>query len=100
MQPTILKQAQGHYVIEGELSMSTVPAISKQFVELFPSIEGENITIDLASVSRSDSAGVALLIEVIQLANTANLSLLFSNLPQQMKDIVEISGLLKILPLE
>jgi len=100
MQPTILKQSQGHYLIEGELSMPTVPAISKQFVELFSSIEGENITIDLASVSRSDSAGVALLIEVIQLANTANLTLLFSNLPQQMKDIVEISGLLDILPLE
>ena len=79
--------------------MSTVPAISKQFVGLLPSVDGENLTIDLAAVSRSDSAGVALLIEVIQLANTANLSLLFSNLPPQMKDIADISGLLEILPL-
>lgn len=99
MQPKINTNENGSYAIEGELNNQTVPDISKQLVRLIPAIEGKNITVDLALVSRSDSAGVALLVEVMQLAKSANLTLLFSNLPQQMKDIAGISGLLDILPI-
>lgn len=99
MQPKINTNKNGSYAIEGELNNQTVPDISKQLVTLIPAIEGKNITLDLALVSRSDSAGVALLVEVMQLAKSANLTLLFSNLPQQMQDIAGISGLLDILPI-
>ena len=99
MQPKINTNENGHYAIEGELNNQTVPDISKQLVKLIPAIEGKNITLDLALVSRSDSAGVALLIEMMQLAKSVNLTLLFTNLPQQMKDIAGISGLLDILPI-
>lgn len=99
MQPKINTNENGSYAIEGELNNQTVPDISKQLLALIPAIEGKNITLDLALVSRSDSAGVALLVEVMQVAKSANLVLLFSNLPQQMKDIADISGLLDILPI-
>jgi phospholipid transport system transporter-binding protein len=99
MQPKINTNENGSYAIEGELNNQTVPDISKQLVTLIPAIEGKNITVDLALVSRSASAGVALLVEVMQLAKSANLTLLFSNLPQQMKDIANLSGLLDILPI-
>ena len=99
MQPKINTNENGSYAIEGELNNQTVPDISKQLLTLIPAVEGKNITLDLALVSRSDSAGVALLVEVMQLAKLANLTLLFSNLPQQMKDIAGISGLLDILPI-
>ncbi|MCK5386636.1 MAG: STAS domain-containing protein [Gammaproteobacteria bacterium] len=99
MQPKINTNENGSYAIEGELNNQTVPDISKQLLTLIPAVEGKNITLDLALVSRSDSAGVALLVEVMQLAKSANLTLLFSNLPQQMKDIAGISGLLDILPI-
>ena len=99
MQATINKQESGIYAIDGELNMQTVPTVSKQLPELISQIEGENLTLDLAAVSRSDSAGVALMVEVMQLAKSANLSLHFSNLPQQMKDIAGVSGLLDILPI-
>lgn len=98
MQPKINTKENGIYAIEGELNNQTVPDISKQLLTLIPAIEGKNITMDLALVSRSDSAGVALLVEVMQLAKSANLNLLFTNLPQQMKDIAGLSGLLDILP--
>lgn len=91
----------GLYAIEGELNMQTVPAISKQLPELMLAEEGVNtFTLDLAAVSRSDSAGVALLIEAMQLAKNADLTLSFSNLPQQMQDIAGVSGLLDILPIK
>ena len=99
MQPKINTNENGSYAIEGELNNQTVPDISKQLLALIPAIEGKNITVDLALVSRSDSAGVALLVEVMQLAKSANLTLLFTNLPQQMKDIAGLSGLLDILPI-
>ena len=97
MLPKLNKQDSNKYAIEGELNMQTVPAISKQLVELIPAIAGDKIVLDLESVSRSDSAGVALLVEAMQLAKKANLSLHFTNLPQQMSEIAKLSGLLEIL---
>lgn len=99
MQAKIITNENGSYAIEGELNNQTVPNVSQQLVNLISSVEGKNITMDLALVSRSDSAGVALLVETMQLAKSANLTLLFSNLPQQMQDIAGLSGLLDILPI-
>ena len=99
MQANINKREAGVYAVEGELNMQTVPAVSIELRNLLPKTEGETFTLDLTSVTRSDSAGVALLVEVMQLAKAAKLTLLFSNLPQQMKDIAGISGLLDILPI-
>jgi len=99
MQPTITKQSDGIYAIEGELNMQTVPGVSIQLQNILPKINGEHFTLDLASVTRSDSAGVALLVEVMQFAKTGKMTLSFSNLPEQMQDIAAVSGLLDILPL-
>lgn len=99
MQPKIIKQADGTYVIDGELNMHTVPEAAKELIAILPRAQGEKLTIDLTAVSRSDSAGVALLVDIMQHAKSAKLDLAFSNLPQQMKDIAGISGLLDILPL-
>ena len=99
MQPTINTNENGYYAIEGELNNQTVPEVSQQLMKLISSVSGKNITLDLALVSRSDSAGVALLVEAMQLTKSANLTLLFINLPQQMQDIAGLSGLMDILPL-
>jgi len=99
MQAIITKQSDGLYAIEGELNMQTVPDVSTQLQQVLPKTAGESFTIDLASVTRSDSAGVALLVEVMQFAKTGKMTLSFSNLPEQMQDIAAVSGLLDILPL-
>ena len=99
MQSSINTNENGHYALEGELNNQTVPEISQQLMKLISSVSGKNITLDLALVSRSDSAGVALLVEVMQLTKSANLTLLFTNLPQQMQDIAGLSGLMDILPI-
>jgi len=100
MSAVITLKAKGQYAIEGELNMHSVPEISQQLVKLVPQVEGETLTFDLSLISRSDSAGVALLVEAMQLAKAAHLSLNFSNLPQQMQDIAGLSGLLDILPIQ
>ena len=99
MQVKINKQKEGMYAIEGELNMQTVPEISHQLQDLISRHGSESFTLDLSLVSRSDSAGVALLVDAMQNAKKVKSTLLFSNLPQQMQDIAGISGLLDILPL-
>ena len=99
MNVKIIKKDQTLFAIEGELNMQTVPEASKLLAELMRESSTTNLTLDLASISRSDSAGVAFLIDAMQLAKTEKMTLLFSNLPQQMQDIAGISGLLDILPI-
>ena len=97
-----ISQQQGRIAIEGELNMQTVPEISKQLAEILaqPGNSGnETLVFDLAGISRSDSAGVALLVEAMQIAKASARSLSFIHLPQQMKEIAGVSGLLDILPI-
>ena len=100
MQPKVTQQSGGIIVIEGELNMQTVPDVSQQLKNILPKSNGAAFTLDLAAVTRSDSAGVALLVEVMQIAKSAKLEFHFSNLPGQMKDIAGVSGLLDILPIQ
>ena len=101
MSVKISKKDHAVYAIEGELNMQTVPEAAKQLAGLMAELPSgaENLNLDLASISRSDSAGVALLIDVMQAAKSSKITLLFSNLPQQMQDIAGISGLIDILPI-
>lgn len=99
MHATINKQEQNLYRIEGELNMQTVPAVAEALSELISCFSGAALTFDLSAVTRSDSAGVALLVDAMQLAGVKNIKLHFSHLPQQIQDIAGISGLLEILPI-
>ena len=99
MQPKINTNENGYYAIEGELNNQTVPNVSQELLKLISAVKDKNLTVDLGQVSRSDSAGVALLVEVMQQAKQANLKLQFSNLPSQMRDIAGLSGLMDIFPI-
>ena len=99
MNVKIIKKDQTLFAIEGELNMQSVPEASKLLAELMSESSTTNLTLDLTLISRSDSAGVALLIDAMQLAKVSKMTLVFSNLPQQMQDIAGISGLLDILPI-
>jgi len=61
---------------------------------------GASIYIDLQAVERSDSAGLALLIEWLRVARHLNKTITFRNIPPQMHAIAQVSGLEEILPLE
>lgn len=100
MSVKIIKKGEAEFGIEGIINMQTVPDASKQLHKLISEKASEdNLTIDLALVSRSDSGGVAMLIDAMQFAEAAKLTLMFSHLPQQMRDIADISGLLEVLPI-
>jgi len=60
--------------------------------------QAESVTLDLASVTRTDSAGLALLVEWIRIAHRRKKMIQFRNIPEQMMAVAEVVGLDSLLP--
>jgi len=82
----------------GELTFTTVNALLNAAGNMFAPLAV--IKIDLVDVTRSDSAGLALLIEWMRMAKQANKNIIFYNIPAQMLAMAHASGLDELLPLE
>lgn len=87
-----------HFQLEGELSLHTAPDLLQTMLGQFPAV-GSEAHIDLKGVTRSDSAGLALLVEWLRLAEKRSVTLRFHNLPDQLREIARVSDLLPLLPL-
>jgi phospholipid transport system transporter-binding protein len=77
--------------VAGDLSFETVPALYQESLGWFAG-DGE-LVIDLARVTRTDSAGLALLLEWLRRAHTARRPLRFVNIPAQVQTLIRINGL-------
>lgn len=87
---------EGAFALQGSLSVDTVPSLwARANAELHDAPE---LTIDLQSVERADSAGLALLIEWTRWARQNGQQIRFINLPDQMLAIARVSGLDTMLP--
>lgn len=84
------------YVLRGELSFSTVTDLSRRSAELL--WRAEQVTLDLAGVTRTDSAGLALLVEWLRLAHRKGKVIQFRNIPPQMMAVAQVVGLDRLLP--
>ena len=87
-----------HFQVEGELCLETAPDLLQSMLGQFPAV-GSEVQIDLEGVTRSDSAGLALLVEWLRLAEKQDITLHFHNLPDQLREIAQVSDLLPLLPL-
>ena len=93
------KISSGHYILKGRLSFKSVPVLwNQQKVSLFAD-DVAVLDIDLSQLERSDSSGLALLVEWYREAEQDGRKITFFNLPSQMYEIACISGLNEILPL-
>ena len=77
--------------IAGTLTFETVPGFYQDSASWFAG--SEDLNFDLAQVERTDSAGLALLIEWQRRARAANRKLRFSNIPEQVQTLIRINGL-------
>lgn len=84
--------------VAGPLTFDTVPRVHADTAGWFRSGAGE-ITVDLAGVSRADSAGLALLVEWLRLAKAAGRDLRLANVPEQLRSIVRVNNLSEALGL-
>ena len=86
----------GHFLVKGPLRFDTVPGVWREGQRLFGGMA--SVVLDLGAVTRSDSAGLALLIEWLREARRRQAEIHFRNIPSQMQAIARVSRLESLLP--
>lgn len=95
-EPRLERIGKGEYRVSGELSFDTVTALRQQGMTL---LQRGDIVLDLSTVSRADSAGLALLVEWLRLGRAAGRTLRYRHIPPQLWSIAEACGIDRVLPL-
>lgn len=79
----------GRFRLDGELDARTVIELFKQGPARFSGLK--DVEVDLAGVSGSDSAGLALLIEWLRAGRRNGQRIRFVNIPSQLAALARIS---------
>jgi phospholipid transport system transporter-binding protein len=77
----------------GILDYTTVASLWQQRQQLF---RGEQLIIDLGAITRVDSAGLALLIQLTELASQQKIACQLIGVTHQLRSLIEIYNLLPI----
>ncbi|MEJ2761526.1 MAG: STAS domain-containing protein [Gammaproteobacteria bacterium] len=77
--------------LTGVLDFSTVPALVREIPGLFA--RPRELTVDLGGVTRVDSAGLSLLLEMQRLAGEGGCSLTLKHAPKSLRNLIHISDL-------
>ncbi|MCZ6731143.1 MAG: STAS domain-containing protein [Gammaproteobacteria bacterium] len=80
---------EGTIKVHGQLTFATVPGLFMESNSIIKSVS-ETIIIDLQDVSRTDSAGLALLVEWLRVGGA---HARFVNVPAQLRRLIDVSGL-------
>jgi phospholipid transport system transporter-binding protein len=87
----------GSWLLEGELGAASVPAL---LARATPALKGSgDIEVDLKGVTRADSAGLALLVELMRESSRNDRRIAFNHVPAQLLSIARVCGLEEILSL-
>ncbi|MCF6202401.1 MAG: anti-anti-sigma factor [Methylococcaceae bacterium] len=88
---TVTKKTKEIYIVEGDL---TIFSLDKKALKAFDFIKTKkNVCISFERVTLADSAGLALIIELIKGAKLTNTKLSFKQIPHQLSIIAKLSGL-------
>lgn len=80
--------------VSGQMTFQSVPQF---FARSDKWLQGSGkITIDMHGVTLADSAGLALMLEWQQLARAAGREMVFTNMPEQMRDLIRVNGLTQV----
>ncbi|MEN8259537.1 MAG: STAS domain-containing protein [Pseudomonadota bacterium] len=88
----------GKFALKGDLDFTSVNRVLSKTEALFE--KNSDITLDFNDVNRTDSAGLALLVEWVRNARKQKRKITFENLPPQMISIAKMSGLDAMLPVK
>jgi len=94
-EPGLAKAGNGRWLLEGELSFETVLAVLESSANDLT--DSREIQVDLKGVTRTDSAGLALLVEWLRESERAGNVITFTNVPEQLLAIARLCGLDEIL---
>ncbi|MEO7773939.1 MAG: STAS domain-containing protein [Steroidobacteraceae bacterium] len=83
------REAEDRFTLTGEITFATVPQLSEYGSELLQG-SGER-HLNLAGVERTDSAGLALLVDWLARAREAGISLHYQSMPKKLRSLAQIS---------
>jgi len=86
----------GVFEVSGRLTFQTVPEFLARTGDSLKSGTGQ-ITIDMHGVTLADSAGLALMLEWLEMAGAAKREIVFTRIPAQVRDLIHVSGLQRVL---
>jgi phospholipid transport system transporter-binding protein len=86
----------GRYALSGELTFATVPGLWRPAGQAFD--QGATVRLDLSGITRVDSAGIALLIELTRAVRRGGGEIRLEHASAQLMAIAEVSGLDQVLP--
>jgi phospholipid transport system transporter-binding protein len=88
--PTLRSAGDGRFALNGALTLATVAALREQGRQAFAGVAGD-IVVDLGGVERTDSGGLALLVDWLSWAQAARRKLKFSALPEALRALARVS---------
>ena len=93
-----VQQTDQKAIFSGALTRATITrTFDKQFR---PLVNGKSMTIDLAKVNQIDTAGLAWILLLIELAATKACEITLINLPDDLIKLAKLSAVDTLLPIE
>ncbi|WP_373054820.1 STAS domain-containing protein [Vibrio salinus] len=89
-----IKKSTRDYALSGALDRDEVPALWAVLEQWQP--EEKEVVISLADVKRVDSAGMAMLIHLIENAKIKNCHIMMSFVPEQLLTLFELSNVVSL----
>jgi phospholipid transport system transporter-binding protein len=86
-------QGKDGFKVDGEMSFTTVPGLWKQSQRMFVTRAEQGLNIDLGSVHRFDSAGLALLVAWSRWARRHSVPIRFIDMPKKLSAVVRANHL-------
>ena len=77
----------GRFELRGDVSFATAEQILQDSKKLFR--RQDNVAVDCAAVEKTDSAGLALLLEWVAQAQRSGSSIRFENIPDRLRAIAQ-----------
>lgn len=96
----IVEQSSGLFQLSGVLDYLSGPLLREQGGRLIAASQAASCVIDCGAVDKSSSVGLSLLLAFMRDAQAAGKGLVVRGLPEDMREIASVSGLMDVLPLE
>ncbi|HHB13406.1 MAG TPA: STAS domain-containing protein [Chromatiales bacterium] len=96
---SLVREGKSRFRVDGDLTFETVPLLWREAAPAFAAIAGEGLTVDLGSVGRVDSAGLALLVAWVRWAHQRGVRIRFARTPRALVALARAAGLCRLLGL-
>lgn len=100
MSQGVLREVQsGGLALEGGIDMHGGAELRATGRRLLAASKGRDVWLDCAAVTQSSSVGLSLLLCLLRDARATGKNLQIRNLPDDLRQVAEVYGLLELLPL-